>query len=81
MKEYIIKVDVDKKGIMGGVPLVEKAEELVRCKDCKMGKPLTLPDGTNVIECRGYLCHAPDWYCADNKRKKGRRSGNETISR
>ena len=34
MKEYIIKVDEEKKDIMGGMPLMDKPQELVRCKDC-----------------------------------------------
>ena len=35
MKEYIIKVDEDKKDIMGNYPLKDKPQELIRCKDCK----------------------------------------------
>lgn len=35
MTEYIIKVDEYKKDIDGGMPLQDKPQELVRCKDCK----------------------------------------------
>ena len=64
MKEYIIKVDEDKKDIMGNCPLVEKPQELVRCKDCKK---------YNTDECEiDKLEYSPaygDWFCADGERK------------
>lgn len=49
----------------------DRDSEIVRCKDCADGHLLTLPDGKKVIECREYLCHEPDWFCADGVRKDG----------
>ena len=57
MKEYIIKVDEDKKDIMGNMPLIDKPQELVRCKDCKFRE-----------ECMEKEMYDPEWYCADGKR-------------
>ena len=73
MKEYIIKVDEDKKDIMGNCPLVEKPQELVRCKDCKHGKQLF----EDYVSCQiseenesgCHVSHKPDWFCADGERK------------
>ena len=69
-REYIIKVDEDKKDIMGDCPLVEKPKELVRCKDCKYGE-----DWGALIACgkaRGFgLTHDKDWFCADGVQKDG----------
>lgn len=71
MKEYIIKIDEDKKDIMGNCPLVEKPQELVRCKDCWHGDPCN--DGG--IHCEKDIgtietsVHKPDWFCADGERK------------
>ena len=59
MKEYIIKVDEDKKDIMGNMPLIEKPQELVRCKDCKFRE-----------ECMEKAMYDPEWYCADGVRKE-----------
>ena len=61
MKEYIIKVDEDKKDIMGNCPLVEKPQELVRCRDCKRH----LENNCEVLIGVYY----PDWFCADGKRE------------
>ena len=70
MKEYIIKVDEEKKDIMGNCPLVEKPQELVRCRDCKY----RFVDGDNV---RFNMCllnrnkvQSDDWFCADGERKQ-----------
>ena len=63
--EYIIKVDEDKKDIMGNCPLEEKPRELVRCKDCKHG----IGD-ENVFVCRlKQLTAGVDWFCADGERR------------
>jgi hypothetical protein len=35
MKELIIKVDEEKMDIEGNAPVIDKPQELVRCKDCK----------------------------------------------
>lgn len=71
MTEYIIKVDEDKKDIMGNCPLVEKPQELVRCKDCvecyfasnRIQSEQTFTCGKHGIDV------TPDWFCADGKRK------------
>ena len=64
-REYIIKVDEDKKDIMGDCPLVEKPKELVRCKDCRK---------RGTIMCHLWF-NSPipkdNWYCADGERKDG----------
>lgn len=68
--EYIIKVDEDKKDIMGNCPLVDKPRELVRCKDCKNQDPDRFNDGSNRYVCRkGHGWKPDDWYCADGKRR------------
>ena len=63
IREYIIKVDEEKKDIMGDCPLEEKPKELVRCKDCKH-KPTDNHIETNV----GLLCFPcfPDDMCPYN---------------
>ena len=78
MKEYIIKVDEDKKDIMGNCPLVEKPKELIRCKDCKyaskhssysvFGKPLYVCNHVRQIGREGLAIHTEDWFCADGER-------------
>ena len=74
MKEYIIKIDEDKKDIMGNCPLVEKPQELVRCKDCKylIDHYGFMDDGycENMRETY-YLKFKPedDWFCADGESK------------
>lgn len=71
MKEYIIKVDVSKPDIMGGMPLMEPAKELIRCINCKYWRKL-------LLNRNGYgACHADNpirvsnqnWFCADGKRR------------
>ena len=61
MKELIIKVDEEKMDIEGNAPLVEKPQELVRCKDCKKHY--------NELKCRcgGYTPN--DWFCAGGTAK------------
>ena len=65
MKEYIIKVDEEKKDIMGGMPLVEQAKELIRCKDCKKRESW---------ECWQYFFGRikipDDWFCADGEKRE-----------
>lgn len=63
MKEYIIKIDEDKKDIMGNCPLVEKPQELVRCKDCKHYK-----DGKCFYTMRRHGLE-DDWFCADGRKR------------
>ena len=66
MKEYIIKIDEDKKDIMGNCPLVEKPQELVRCKDCKWFHH----NSTCYNEKVRFGCYRkPDWFCADGRRR------------
>ena len=64
IREYIIKIDEDKKDIMGNCPLVEKPQELIRCKDCKK---------RNSWECWQYFFGRikipDDWFCADGERR------------
>ena len=69
MKEYIIKVDVSKPDIMGGMPLMEPAKELIRCKDCIHYRYYGLTDDT-VSKCTIGYCENPDkeWFCADGER-------------
>ena len=72
MKEIIIKIDESKKDIMDGMPLVEQAKELIRCKDCKHGIEGCIDRNTNkliYIVCDNDDTHDPDWYCADGERK------------
>ena len=62
MKEFIIKIH-DKPDIMGGYSLIEKAKELIRCKDCKWNNGYT--------GCDKYLIpHGGDWFCADAEKAK-----------
>lgn len=75
MKEYIIKVDEDKKDIDGGMPLQGKPQELIRCCDCKyaffkeglvaVGHIFCMKPGTE----RGQAVKTDDWFCADGGRK------------
>lgn len=65
-REYIIKVDEDKKDIMGDCPLVEKPKELVRCDDCGYSfcegfvhERLYCEKHPELGEIKG------DWFCAD----------------
>ena len=58
MKEYIIKVDENKKDVTGGMPLMDKPKELVRCKDCKKRYTRFCPDVDSPTR-------ADDWFCAD----------------
>ena len=84
MKEYIIKVDEDKKDIMGNMPLIDKPQELVRCKDCKhrpkkpdwanyeSGFDIEFPDGKCPCQCSGDEWYSwypeDDWFCAEGER-------------
>lgn len=65
MKEYIIRVNESKKDISGGMPLMEKAKELVRCKDCKNAD---ISD-SGLIKCSGFF-RCADWFCADGEAKE-----------
>jgi len=66
MKEYIIKVDEDKKDIMGDCPLVEKPKELVRCRDCKHKEESVSPSWE--AWCNRLHCGCDnDWFCADGE--------------
>lgn len=69
-REYIIKVDEDKKDIMGDCPLVEKPKELVRCKDCKAWKQY---DDLNLGGCELFPEYNKmgDWFCNFGERKEG----------
>ena len=71
MKEYIIKVDEDKKDIMGNCPLVEKPQELVRCKDCihwDKGHTEECDNLDSVCFHNGWC--KPNWFCADGEKWK-----------
>lgn len=50
--EYIIKVDDEKRDIMGGMPLEEQPKELVRCKDCYYFIPPKDRDIRSLYSCR-----------------------------
>ena len=79
MKEYIIKIDEDKKDIMGNCTLVEKPQELIRCKDCKWWDK---KDESNYGYCHAckhgysspnweigiYRTYKGDFFCADGER-------------
>ena len=70
MKEYIIKIDEDKKDIMGNCPLVEKPQELVRCKDCE--DVCIYSDDWVIcthIDSNGNDKHPTDWFCADGRKR------------
>lgn len=73
MKELIIKVDEEKMDIEGNAPVVDRPQELVRCKDCKHGE-----DWGVLIACgkaRGFgLTHDKNWFCADGERKQNEKS-------
>ena len=75
MKEYIIKVDENNKDITGGMPLLEPAKELVRCKDCSYEHERIRRDGRTGKCSLEYYCPLrnewvnPDWYCADAVRR------------
>ena len=73
MTEYIIKVDEDKKDIMGNCPLVEKPKELIRCKDCKHWSAERIND---FNKCRRWInvgvknfATIGEWFCADGERR------------
>lgn len=74
MKEYIIKVDEDKKDIMGGMPLADKPKELIHCKDCKHhGEKYTHVNGYEYFVCwrDGYGIHKlANGFCDCGERKK-----------
>ena len=67
MKEYIIKVDEDRKDIMGNYPLVEKPQELVRCKDCKYWHK-TIYDTPKWLPCMSVQTYS-NWFCADGVKR------------
>jgi len=52
MKEYIIKVDDSKPYIMGGRPLLDKPQELIRCADCIHWIPGTITDKDDFFHPR-----------------------------
>lgn len=69
MKEYIIKIDEDKKDIMGNCPLVEKPQELIRCKDCKNRFDGCCYDRkSDRINFGVYV--KDDWFCADGVKRE-----------
>ena len=49
--------------------------ELIRCKDCKHGKPETEPfTKLPFVMCYNKGCHYqrdPEWFCADGEKKDG----------
>lgn len=66
MKKYIITVDEQKKDIMGNMPLVEKAKELITCENCIHGHD----DGNYGTICEfDAEHHHDDWYCADGVKR------------
>lgn len=69
MKELIIKVDEEKMDIEGNAPVVDRPQELVRCKDCKHKEESVSPSWEawcNRLHCGCDL----DWFCADGERKE-----------
>ena len=68
MKELIIKVDEEKMDIEGNAPVVDRPQELVRCKNCKYGEPWGVLIGCGTTKGFG-ITHKPDWFCADGVRK------------
>lgn len=47
-----------------------KAQDIVRCKDCKHQDPDRLNDGSNCYVCRkGHGWKPDDWFCADGERR------------
>lgn len=75
MKELIIKVDEEKMDIEGNAPVVDRPQELVRCKDCKhlIDHPLFMDDGycrkMREDYCIKFKPNA-DWFCADGERRE-----------
>ena len=75
VKEYIIKVDEEKADITGGMRLIDRPQELVRCKDCKhydKDHHWADPYGGYYIADRcdelGKIVKS-DWFCADGVKK------------
>lgn len=67
MKEYIIKVNEEKKDIMGNYYLVEPPKELIRCKDCRyydFGLCDNVPTNTMPRP------REEEFYCADAKQRE-----------
>ena len=71
MKELIIKVDEEKFDIEGNAPVVDRPQELIRCRDCKHW----MPPGTgyeNAVlgQCLGrdHGLKKSDWFCADGEK-------------
>lgn len=83
MAEYIIDGKEYMEGCVGDP--ISFIMELVRCKDCKYGKPLldedTLDKNTikyaHLIECHkmhdwctdNIECHDRNWFCPDGERR------------
>lgn len=64
--EYIIRVDDEKKDIMGNMPLQDKPQELVRCKDCEYSYTEGFVHPHLICEKHPELEPIPDdWFCAD----------------
>ena len=80
MKEFIIKIDENKEDIMGGMPLVEQAKELIRCGECKWWEKKNKESNYGYCHaCKHgyhsdhweigiYRTYKPDWFCADGER-------------
>lgn len=47
--------------------LLKSQPQIVRCKDCKHGKPDACGDG---VDCDG-AWHDDEWFCADGEKKDG----------
>ena len=66
-----MKVLIDENGKWYPLP-----EEIVRCKDCRMGEEDTDFYGKPCIRCHNsangvyHVSHDPEWYCADGKVKR-----------
>ena len=72
IREYIIKVNDDVRDATGGLPLLEKPQELVRCKDCKKATDHSYEFSKQPYHCRwrgGF--NDGDWFCAGGVRKDG----------
>lgn len=74
MKELIIKVDEEKMDIEGNAPVVDRPQELVRCKDCKhvcmCDSTEMFPDIPVYAKCTlTDQVHEPKWFCADGERR------------
>lgn len=63
MKELIIKVDEKKMDIEGNAPVVDRPQELVRCKDCKHWE-----QSNGHCPLNNIFTYA-EWFCADGERK------------